>query len=181
MYKKMKSMVKASLESFKFSPSGTRGAIVGFGAQSTIALNLKEGTDIRKLGRTVGDLTRIGGPRRMNKALRKIQSDIFANPLYKSPNTKKVVILLTTGKNSGDGTGELPSVALDLRSQGVEVIPVVIGQDKDQQEIDAITGKSANPVYVNNINNLPLALGSLEAHIREAGGIVYDAKLFGLF
>lgn len=169
----MKGMVKASLESFKFSPSNTRGAIVGFGAQATIAINLNEGTNMRNLEKAVDDLTRIGGPRRMNKALRKISSDIFANPLYKFPNAKKIVVLLTTGKNSGDGSGELPSVALDLRSQGVEVIPIVIGQDRNQQEIDTITGKRANPVYVNDINSMPLALGSLEANIREAGGIFY--------
>ena len=175
MYRKMKSLVKASLKSFSFSSSDSRGAVVGFGAQSKVAINFGEGTSKVNIEKAVDHLARIGGPRRMNKALRAIQSDIFANPLLEISDAKKTVILFTTGKNSGDGTGELPSAASDLRSQGIEVIPVVIGKESDQQEIDAITGQSVAPVYVDNISNIPLALGSLEANIREVGGTLSNS------
>ena len=171
MYKRMKNLVKASLKSYDISPSDTRASVVGFGAQATVALPLSEGTDTGSIETALDSLNKIGGPRRMNKALRLIRSNIFANPVNARPNAKKVVILLTTGKNSGDGTGELPSVASDLRSEGVEVIAVVIGKDKDPDEINAITGKSGNAVYVDDMSKLPLAFGTLEAKVREIGGI----------
>lgn len=170
MFNKMKQMVKASLKSYRISPVDTRAAVVVFGGDSRIELSLNEGTNLSKVESAIDGLTRIGGPRRMNKALRKISSDVISNPLNRRENAKKIVILLTTGKNSGDGTGELPSVALDLRSKGVEVIALVIGKEKDPKEIDTITGRNGNAVYVDDITKLPLSIGILEAKAREGGG-----------
>ena len=171
MFRRMKKLVKATLGSFKFSPSDSRGAIVGFGSQPQLATNLYEGTDARTIESTIDRLTRIGGNKEMNRVLRMIRTDIFANPLNKVSNSKRVVILLTTGKSISDSAGELERSALELRSQGVEVIPVVIGKEIDEKKLDAITGKSSNPVYVNDAQNLPLSLGPLEVKIREAGSM----------
>ena len=169
VFRRMKKLVKATLESFKFSPSDSRGATVAFGSQPHLANNLYEGTDAGTIESTIDRLNRIGGIKEMSRVLRMIRTDIFANPLNKVSNSKRVVILLTTGKNISDSAGELERTALELRSQGVEVIPVVIGKESDQEKFDAITGKSSNPVYVNDARNLPLSLGPLEAKIREAG------------
>ena len=173
MFRRMKKLVKATLGSFKISPSESRGAIVGFGYQPQLANNLYEGTDARKIESTIDRLTRIGGTKEMNRVLRMIRTDIFGNPLNKASNSKRVVILLTTGKSISDSAGELERSALELRSQGVEVIPVVIGKEIDEKKLDAITGKSSNPVYVNDGKNLPLSLGPLEVKIREAGSMCY--------
>ena len=171
MFRRMKKLVKATLGSFKISPSDSSGAIVGFGSQPQLATNLYEGTDARKIESTVDRLTRIGGVKEMSRALRMIRTDIFGNPLNKASNSKRVVILLTTGKSISDSAGELERSALELRSQGVEVIPVVIGKEIDQKKLDAITGKSSHPVYINDAKNLPLSLGPLEVKIREAGSM----------
>ena len=171
MFRRMKKLVKATLGSFKFSPSDSRGAIVGFGSQPQLASNLYEGTDARTIESTIDRLTRIGGIKGMSRALRMIRTDIFANPLNKVSNAKKVVMLFTTGKNISDSAGELEKTALELRSEGVEVIPVVVGKGIDQKKLDAITGRSSNHVYVNDARNLPLSLGPLEVKVREAGGM----------
>ena len=174
MFRRMKKLAKATLRSFKFSPSDSRGAIVGFGSQPQLASNLYEGTDARTIESTIDRLTRIGGIKGLNRVLRMIRTDIFANPLNKASNAKRVVMLLTTGKNIIDSAGELERSALELRSQGVEVIPVVIGKETDQKKFDAITGKSTTPIYVNDATNLPLSLGPLEAKIREALSMCYS-------
>ena len=171
MFGRMKKLVKATLRSFKISSSDSRGAIVGFGSQPQLANNLYEGTDARTIELTVDRLTRIGGIKGLNRVLRMIRTDIFANPLNKVSNSKRVVILLTTGNNISDSAGELEKTALELRSQGVEVIPVVIGRDSGHKKLDAITGKSTTPVYIDDARNLPLAFGPLEAKIREAGSM----------
>ena len=167
----MKEIVKATLGSFMFSPSDSRGAIVGFGSQPQLAVNLYQGTDASKIESTVDRLARIGGMKVLRRVLHMIRSDIIGNPLNKVSSGKRVVILLTTGRNSSDNAGELEKAALELRSEGVEVIPVVIGKESDQKMLGAITGKSSNPVYVYDARNVPLALGPLEAKIREAGGM----------
>ena len=171
MFRRMKKLVKATLGSFKFSPSDSRGAIVGFGSQPQLANNLYEGTDARTIELTVDRLSKIGGVKGMKRVLRMIRTDIFGNPVYKVSNAKRVVMLFTTGNNTSDSAGELEKTALELRSEGVDVIPVVIGTESDQKKLDAIAGKSATPLFVDDARNLPVALGPLEAKIREAGGM----------
>ena len=177
IFRRMKKLVKATLGSFKFSPSDSRGAIVGFGSQPQLAVNLYEGTDASKIESTVDRLARIGGMKVLRRVLHMIRTDIIGNPLNKVSNGKRVVVLLTTG-NSSDSAGELEKDALELRSEGVEVIPVVIGKESDQKKLDTITGKSSNPVYIDETQNLPLSLGPLEAKIREAGGMVTFSYIF---
>ena len=168
MFRKMKNFVKASLKSYNISAPETSAALVQFGGDSEIKLRLNQGTNLGTVEQSVNDLARVGGPRRMNKALRVIRKDIFNN--LKRNDAQRVVVLFTTGKNSGDGTGELPSVARDLRSQGVEVILVVIGKESDPKEIDSITGKKGNAINVGDVNKLTEAIGIFEAKVRETGG-----------
>ena len=171
MFRRMKKLVKAALGSFMFSSSDSRGAIIGFGSQPLLAVNLYEGTDASKIESTVDRLARIGGMKVLMRVIRMIRSDIIGNPLNKVSSGKRVVILLTTGRNSSENAGELEKAALELRSEGVEVIPVVIGKESDQKMLDAITGKSTTPLYVDDARNLPLSLGTLESKIREAGSM----------
>ena len=168
MFEKMKNLLKESLKSYNISAPETNVALVQFGGDAEIKLGLNEGTNIGMAEKSASDLMRVGGPRRMNKALRIIRNDIFRG--LKRNDVQRIVVLFTTGKNSGDGTGELPSVARGLRSQGVEVIVVVIGKESDQKEIEAITGKKGNAINVGDVNKLPETIGVLEAKIREAGG-----------
>ena len=168
MFGKMKKLVKASLRSYNISVPETNVALMQFGSDAEIKLRLNQGTNLDTVEKSVNDLARVGGPRRMNKALRVIRRDIFNG--LKRNNVQRVVVLFTTGKNSGDGTGELPRVARDLRSQGVEVIVIVVGKEIDPKEIESITGKKGNDIIVGDVNKLPKVIGILEAKVREAGG-----------
>ena len=168
MFEKMKNLLKESLKSYNISTPETNVALVQFGGDAEIKLRLNEGTNFGMVEKSASDLMRVGGPRRMNKALRVIRRKIFDS--LKRSDVQRIVALFTTGKNSGDGSGELPRVARDLRSQGVEVIVVVIGKESDPKEIEGITGKKANAINVDDVNKLPEAIGVLEAKIREAGG-----------
>ena len=176
MLVKMKKMVTASLRSYKIAPTETRAAIVTFGSKPEIKVNLISGVDRGAVQKSVDQIVAIGGSRRMNKAMRTIRTEIFEKEENRRGKSKKMLILLTTGKNSGDGSGELPSVASELRAGGVEVIALVIGKEKDAREIEIITGKKDNAVYVDDISMLPKAIGAVEAKTREAGGM-YN-KLF---
>ena len=168
MFGKMKKLIKASLKSYNISAPETIVALVQFGGDTEIKLTLNQGTNLGTVEKSVNELARVGGPRRMNKALRVIRKDIFDS--LKRNDAQRVVVLFTTGKNSGDGTGELPSVARDLRSRGVEVIVVVVGKENDLKEIESITGKKGNAISVGDVNKLPEAIGVLEAKVREIGG-----------
>ena len=168
MFGKMKKLVKASLKSYNISAPQTNVALVQFGRDAEIKLTLNQGTNLGTVEQSVNDLARVGGPRRMNKALRVIRRKIFDS--LKRSDVQRIVALFTTGKNSGDGSGELPRVARDLRSQGVEVIVVVIGKESDPKEIEGITGKKGNAINVDDVNKLPETIGILEAKVSNTGG-----------
>ena len=171
MYEQMKNFLKSSLRSFNITESGAHIAVAQYGSRAEIKVNLNDGTNLARLDYIVGQLSRIGGPRRMNKALRLVNSDIYGKQDQSRVDAKRLLVLLTTGKNSGDGSGELPRVARELRDQGVEIVVVVIGKESDPSEILAITGKGGNTVKVSDAGNLDAAVGALEGTIKDAGGI----------
>ena len=170
MFQKMKSFVMTSLNSFNISQDGAHVGLVQYGGSTEIRQRLKDGTSRQGTRRNVELLTLVGGPRRMNRALRLVTRELFAKPGERRPFSKRVLILLTTGKNSGEGSGDLPRVALDLRQQGVEVIAVVIGKESDPAEIDAIIAKKANSVNVKDVDKLPFTIGQLEDKIKSPKG-----------
>ena len=179
MFGKMKKLVKASIKSYNISAPQTNVALVQFGGDAEIKLTLNQGTNLGTVEQSVNDLVRVGGPRRMNKALRVIRRDIFDS--LKRSDAQRVVVLFTTGKNSRDGTGELPSVARDLRSRGVEVIVVVIGKESDPKEIEGITGKKGNAISVDDVNKLPETIGILEAKVSDTGGELSFSSLVHVY
>ena len=170
MFNKMKDFVQTSLKSFAISPLETHVGIVQYGDRAEIMIKPNDGISLSKLDDVTRKLSRIGGARRMNKALRLVNSEIYGKPGETRPNAKKVVILLTTGKNSGDGSGELPRVARQLRDEGVEIVVVVVGKDADPSEIDAITGKKGSSIAVEDPNSLKEAVGQLEEKLNDVGG-----------
>ena len=170
MFQKMKSFVMTSLNSFNISQDGVHVGLVQYGGSAEIRQRLKDGASPQGTRRNLALLTLVGGPRRMNRALRLVKRELFTKPGERRPFSKRVLILLTTGKNSGDGSGDLPRVALDLRQQGVEVIAVVIGKESDPAEIDTITGKKANSINVKDVDKLPFAIGQLEDKIKSPKG-----------
>ena len=170
MFNKMKDFVQTSLKSFTVSPLETHVGIVQYGDRAEIMIKPNDGISLSKLDDVTRKLSRIGGARRMNKALRLVNSEIYGKPGETRPNAKKVVILLTTGKNSGDGSGELPRVARQLRDEGVEIVVVVVGKDADPSEIDAITGKKGGSIAVEDPNNLKEAVGQLEEKLNDVEG-----------
>lgn len=166
----MKDFVQTSLKSFVISQLETHVGIIQYGDKADIMIKPKDGITFSKLDDVTRKLSRIGGARRMNKALRLVNSEIYGQPGETRPNAKKVLILLTTGKNSGDGSGELPRVARQLRDQGVQIVVVAIGKDVDSSEVDTITGKKGGSVAVEDPNNLQEAVGQLEEKLNDVEG-----------
>ena len=170
MFNKMRDFIQLSLQSYVISEPETHVGIIQYGDRAEIMIKPKDGISVAALVSTIQKLSRIGGARRMNKALRLVNSEIYSNPRESRSDAKRILVLLTTGKNSGDGSGELPRVARELRSEGVEIIPVVIGKDVDPTEIDAMSGEKGSSVSVEDANKLNEVIGQLEEKVNDAEG-----------
>ena len=166
----MNDFVRSSLKSFNVSATETRVGIVQYGERTEIKVKPKDGTSVLKLEDVASKLIRIGGVRRTDKALKLVNTDIFGKPGEVRPEAEKVLILLTTGKSSDDGSGNLAKVARELRDQDVEIIVVRVGKDADPNETDAITGKKDGAIAVKDPNKLKEAVGQLEGKLGEARG-----------
>lgn len=177
MFNKMKELVKASLASYNISESEARIGLVGFGDKAEISKKPADGASGSELEQSVIELKRIGGARRMNKAMRKMQAEIFNDAMNSKRKAKQVLVLFTTGKNSGDGSGSLPSTARSLRQQGVDIIVVSIGKEKDLNELQAIAGKLKNVIDIPSFEMLPNAIGVLEGKVQETTGDSFFAIL----
>ena len=167
MFNKMREFVLASLNSLVVSPSMANVGIVQYGEKAEILITPREGTSLPKLNDVTQTLFRVGGARRMNKALKLVDSQIFGKVGETRPGSKKVLILLTTGKNSEDGSDELPVIARKLRDEGVDIIAMVVGKNADPSEVEAITGRRGGSVSVESPNKLKDAVGKLEDMIKD--------------
>ena len=171
VFNKMREFVLTSLKSFVISRSAANVGIVQYGEKAEILITPRQGTSLPKLNDVAQKLSRVGGVRRMDKALKLVNSEIIGKASETRPGSKKVLILLTTGKNSGDGSGELPRVVRMLRDEGVDIIAVVVGKNADPSEVEAIIGRRGSLVSVESPNNLKDAVGQLEDKIKDLKGM----------
>lgn len=171
MFKEMHDFLRSSVRSFNLSASESHAGILQYGDRAEILLKPKDGTSLMKFEDTANKLSRIGGARRMNRALKIVNKEVYGTPGEIRSGAKRIIILLTTGKNSGDDSGELPRVARELRDEGVEIMVVVIGKESDPKEIDTITGKKGGSIFVKDPRKLKEVVGQLEQMVNDLGGM----------
>ena len=162
-FSKMKKFIKGALTVYTISNEKTHIGIAGFGGDKTnIVMPLSDGISVSLIENAVGSLERTGGPRRMNKAIRYIGSEMFTSKGGSRPDAEKVLVLLTAGKNSNDGKDDLPKAARQLKDKGIEVFVIAIGKDFGDEEIKAIASNPDNVAKVESAAELPQVLDQLE-------------------
>ena len=162
-YEKMKKFVKGASNMYNISSLKTRVGILSFGGDTNnIALPLKDGISKPLVDQTVDSLKRSGGPRHMNKAIRFVADRMFTTENDGRPNAGKVLVLLTTGRNSPEGKEDLPKAARKLKENGVDVFVIGLGTNVDDDELNAIASEKDDIAKVNTVDDLPTVLGSLE-------------------
>ena len=170
-FDKIKKFIMAALKTYTISPKDTHVGLFSFGGiASEASLSLQGGISKLVIEQGINSLKKVGGSRMINEAISYADKEMFTARAGARPKASKVLVLLITGKSDLNGKNKLPDVARKLKEKGVEVFVIVIGKDADTNEVNAIASNPESIAQVDDSDNLPSALGTLEKASGEALG-----------
>ena len=176
-YGKMKDFVKGASTLYNVSLSESHIGILNYGGDTkSIALSLPEGTSQFAIEQSLKAIEPVGGLRHMNKAIRFVDSQMFGVTGGGRLDAGKVLVLLTTGKNSEEGKSDLPKAAKKLKDKGVEIVVIALGRNVDPDELNIVASNPNSFMRVSDGNDIPKALVKVEEASAKSTGnfnIVY--------
>ena len=147
-FNKEKEFVKYLSAALNLGPQGSRVGIVTYAFFSRlIRLGILQTPE--SLGNILDGLTRISGRRRMDRALEEA-SRAFDN---NRPLVKKIVVLLTAGRQSFGGK-PLAQAVRPLRTIGAETFVVAIGSQISEPELTPIVKRKQDIILVPKFDQL---------------------------
>ena len=171
-FQKMLNFAKGALNSYTIGPNKTHVGVLGFGGnKNTVVLQLKDGTSKSIAENSLRLLKRVGGPRRMNKAIRFVSSEMFSLKGGGRRDAAKALVLFTTGKNDAVEKLDLPKAEKALKDSGVKAFVIGVGKDVDADEMNLIATDPENTENLDKVDDLPSVLGPVE---RFAGKVTGD-------
>lgn len=140
------------------SSSGTRVGIVMFSSEASIAMPFNRYFERKRMIAAVKKLQRKRGGTHIGEGLAK-SFELYSSKAYGSrPSALKVMLLMTDGKNQGEGVVEN---AKKLRERGVRVIVVGVGKAVLDVQLEQIAGKKENVFKVDSFKGLEPVVAEL--------------------
>ena len=167
-FNRIKKLVDASIDFYNVSKSETNIGLVQFGGTTEILLRPKDGITKDIVTKYSKSLLRVGGPRLINEALRRVGHELIDKPGETRLETKKVIVLITTGMNAAEGATDLLAEIGRLRTRKVDIVVLSLGEVTNDDELKELADR--NIVKVASPEMLPQSYGLLERKIDEAGG-----------
>ena len=181
---KMQEYVKAALKLYSISSSNTHVGLLTYGGEHVnVTLPVSAGTQTSTAEQALNYLRLVGGPRKMNKAVRFANSEIFSVKGGSRPNVNRVLVLLTAGKNNAEGKNDLPKAAKVLKERNIDVIVIGVGNSVDDEELTQVATNPDNYVKITDATQLPDALGPLEksSAIKTGNALLLENSYAGHF
>ena len=158
-FNKEKEFTKDLSAALNLAPKGSRVGIVTYASYSRlIRLGILQTPE--SLGNSLDGLTRISGMRRMDRALERA-SVAFDN---NRPEVKKIVVLLTAGRQSRGGK-PLAQAVQPLRTIGAGTFVVAIGSQINEPELAPIVKRKQDIILVPRFNQLTSKVKSVAEYI----------------
>lgn len=154
-YGKEKDFLKALAATFGVSSDDGRAGVVTFSHDSEHSIKLNDHTSLGSFYQAVDNIPLMGHTTRIDKALRKTQSEMFTIANGGRPGAGKVLILLTDGSQTKDAGAEDPAtVARELRQEGVRLLVVGIGKGVNPTELERIAGDKTSVFTASTFDQL---------------------------
>lgn len=168
-FNRIKKLVEASLDFYDISKDLANIGLVQFGEAAEILLRPKNGISKLLVRKYISSLSRPGGSRLINKALRLINSELMEKPGEVRPGSKKVLVLITTGMNAALGARDLIAETDKLLFKTEKTVVVIsLGSIANENELKTLAGR--NVIKITSPQMLPHSFGLLERKIDESGG-----------
>lgn len=158
-FNKEKEFIKYLSAALNLGPKGSRVGIVTYASYSRlIRLGILQTPE--SLGSSLDGLTRISGLRRMDRALEKASVAFDKN----RPEVKKIVVLLTAGRQSRGGK-PLAQAVRPLKTIGAETFVVAIGSQINEPELTPIVKRKQDIILVPRFDQLTSQVNSVADYI----------------
>lgn len=140
----MKNFVKAVGYKFVISDTGSHMSASVFGEDATVVFSLDKATSQDDFIQVASDLPYLGDEEsNLDNALRTIQNEVFTLGGFSRQKVPKVLVVLTAS-DCATCVEDLSDAAKELKSDGVQIITIPIGDRPKQSEIDAISSLPYN-------------------------------------
>lgn len=154
-FKKQKDFVKALASSFDPTSTKHQLGLISYSTDARLELTFKDKADGAEFDKAVGRVPHTKGRTRLDKALTLASSTLFTADGGTRPDKRKVMIILTDGRQSQDpDTVPLQDAARSLQQLGVKIYAVAIGDEVDLKELHDMTDNREDVFPVNDFDNL---------------------------
>lgn len=137
-YGKELSFLQKIVELFNISPRYVRAGIIPYGNTAELSIPLGSHTTNEAINRSIDLLPYMGGNKRIDRAL-KLANQTFSKA---RPMVPKILLILTHGGQLTEPGTDLRLAVQALRSQGVSIFVIAIGEDVDYSRLYQIVERN---------------------------------------
>ena len=164
-YNKEKAFIKSLAKTLNLSPGKTRASVVVYSGVASLEIRLNAYYNSTIFDKAVDDLPYLGSVRRMDLGLR--EGAVAMKDAR--PNVRRVVVLLTTGRQS-QSSNLLPQAVKPLLELSANIYVVAIGSRPNNQELRLVVKEPGNVLKVSRFDDLTPQTRPIARHIVNKTG-----------
>ncbi|KAM9308135.1 collagen alpha-6(VI) chain [Gastrophryne carolinensis] len=145
----IKKFMVSIVDDFDVRPGGVHVGVAQYSDKYRVEFSLKQYTDKETLKDKIGNITQIKGNTLIGRGLTRTGSELLGPSAKTRIDVKQMLLVITDG-NSQD---EVAKPAEDLRSKGIDIYAVGVGQVSESQLLQ-IAGLPSSKFSVDNFNEL---------------------------
>ena len=128
---------------FVVGHNAARIGVVSFSYFSKLNIKLKDYSSIESFSKAVNNVSLMGYTTRLDRALRFTREELFSIVNGARTGVPRLMIVIIGSSQTRDGVAEDPKkIAEELKSEGISIVVIAIGDEVEQSEIEYIFGDS---------------------------------------
>lgn len=154
-FKKQQDFVKVLASSFDPALAEHQLGLISYSTNAQMDVSFQEKANRKEFEEAVDRIKHTKGRTRLDKALKLASSQLFTSSGGSRSGKRKIMIILTDGRQSKDfDTVPLTQAVLPLRQLGVRTFAVAIGNEVDLKELYNVTERNEDVFPVSDFADL---------------------------
>ena len=154
-FKKQKDFIKVLASSFDPILAEHQLGLISYSSDAQVEVSFQEKADRKQFEQAVDLIPHTKGRTRLDKALELASSRLFTASGGTRSGKRKIMIVLTDGRQSQDpDTVPLKDAVLPLRQLGVRIYAVAIGDEVDLKELHQVSERNEDVFPVSDFDDL---------------------------
>ena len=143
MFGESKVLLRNLAATFVVGHNAARIGVVSFSYFSKLNIKLKDYSSIESFSKAVNNVSLMGYTTRLDRALRFTREELFSIVNGARTGVPRLIIVIIGSSQTRDGVAEDPKkIAEELKSEGISIVVIAIGDEVEQSEIEYIFGAS---------------------------------------